>query len=144
MHADGWGNFPNPRGFSSTPGIHAHFEGEFVKANVTRDAVKATVPLYRSCECSIQDRARAEIEATFHEVVPFYELELKGAFRNNGTPEGATFATSRLSAGATALRDMIVDAWRASADIVVGYPPVNVHDIETGKHILTRDDFGSD
>jgi len=144
VHADGWGNFPNPRGFSNTPGLHAHFEGEFVKANVRRDAVKAAVPPYKACGCTIQDRVRAEIEASFQQVVPFYELELKGAFRDNGTPEGAAFATARLAAGATALRDMIVDAWRASADIVVGYPAVNVRNIETGKHILTRDDFGGD
>jgi hypothetical protein len=115
-----------------------------VKANVKREAVKAAVPPYKPCGCTIQDRAREEIQASFREVVPFYELELKGAFRDNGTPEGAAFATARLAAGATSLRDMIVDAWRASADILVGYPPVNVRDIETGKHILTRDDFGSD
>jgi hypothetical protein len=39
---------------------------------------------------------------------------------------------------------MVVDAWRASADTNVGYPRLLLRDIETGKHILERDDFGRD
>ena len=37
------------------------------------------------------------------------------------------------------IRDMIVDAWRASADMGVGYPMISVRDIEAGRHILARD-----
>lgn len=39
---------------------------------------------------------------------------------------------------------MVVDAWRASEDMGVGYPVIAVRDIEAGTHILTRDDFGRD
>ena len=39
---------------------------------------------------------------------------------------------------------MVVDAWHASVDANVGYPPITVRDIETGKHILERNDFGRD
>lgn len=143
VHFDGWGPFPNPRGFSNARGLHAHFEGAFVRANVARDAVKRAVPPYRTCTCSIQDRARAVILESHSQVVPLYELEQKGAF-TDGNPAGIAFATARLAAGATATRDMIVDAWRASADMGVGYPMINVRDIESGKHILTRDDFDRD
>ena len=45
---------------------------------------------------------------------------------------------------AAAARDMIVDAWRASVGMGVGYPMISVRDIESGKRILTRDDFGRD
>lgn len=143
VHSDGWGPFANPRGFSTKRGIHAHFEGAFVRANVQRAAVLAAVPAYRACTCTIQDRARAVILESHREVVPFYELEQAGAFID-GNQAGIAFATARLAAGATAARDMIVDAWRVSADMGVGYPMIYVRDIDTGKHILTRDDFGRD
>lgn len=54
------------------------------------------------------------------------------------------FATARLASGAGAVRDMIVDAWRASVDTGVGYPEIKARDIENGKHVLARDDFGRD
>ncbi len=142
-HFDGWGPFPNPRGFSNVKGVHANFEGAFVRANVERAAVKRAVAPYRACVCSIQDRARAIILENHGMVVPFYELEQKGAFANRTEP-GIAFATGRLAAGASAARDMIVDAWRASADMGVGHPEIKVRDIESGKPILTRDDFGRD
>jgi len=39
---------------------------------------------------------------------------------------------------------MIVDAWQQSADTPVGYPMVNLRDIESGKVKVTRDLFGAD
>jgi hypothetical protein len=57
---------------------------------------------------------------------------------------GIAFATTRLAAGATARRDMIVDAWIDSANTSVGRPMVNVRDIESGKVRATRELFGAD
>jgi hypothetical protein len=51
---------------------------------------------------------------------------------------------ARLAAGATALRNMIVDAWVDSAQTPVGYPMVNVRDIESGKVRAPRELFGAD
>ena len=48
-------------------------------------------------------------------------------------PRGVDFADARLAAGASELRDMIVDAWRASAKTKVGYPGVSLRDVEAGK-----------
>jgi hypothetical protein len=143
IHYDGWGPFPNPRGFSDKRGLHAQFEGAFVRANVRREAVKAWVAPYLACGCSVQDRARALMLASHAAVVPFYELELQGAF-TDGNKDGIAFATERLARSAAVLRDMIVDAWRASADMGVGYPMISVRDIEAGQYILNRDDFGRD
>jgi hypothetical protein len=39
---------------------------------------------------------------------------------------------------------MIVNAWQDSAQTPVGYPMVNVRDIEGGKIRATRDLFGAD
>lgn len=143
IHFDGWGPFDNPRGFSTRRGLHAQFEGAFVKANVRREAVKAAMASYRACGCPVQDRARTLMLASHAAVVPFYELEQKGAFVD-GNEAGIAFATARLAESASVLRDMIVDAWRASADIGVGYPMIPVRDIEAGRHVLSRDDFGRD
>ena len=143
IHFDGWGPFDNPRGFPTRRGLHAQFEGAFVKANVKRDDVKAAVAPYRACTCSIWDRMRGLILASQGQVVPLYELEQKGAF-TDGNPAGIAFVTARLADSASVMRDMVVDAWRASEDMGVGYPAISVRDIEAGKHILTRDDFGRD
>jgi len=45
---------------------------------------------------------------------------------------GIEFASARRAIGAQFVRDMIVDAWHASATGMVGYPMVNVRDAETG------------
>lgn len=143
VHFDGWGPFPNPRGFSNTKGIHAQFEGAFVRANVRREAVERRLLSYRACRCSIFDRMRAVILESHAQVVPFYALEKSGAFRD-GTTAGIDFAVARLAAGAAATRDMVVDAWRASVSMGVGFPMVSVRNIEAGRHVLVRDDFGND
>jgi hypothetical protein len=143
IHFDGWGPFDNPRGFFTGRGLHARFEGAFVRANIRHDRVKAAVAPYRACTCSINDRTRMLIQASHAAVVPLYELEMKGAFID-GNEAGIAFVTTRLASSAATLRDMIVDAWRASADMGVGYPMISVRDIEAGRHILVRDDFGRD
>jgi len=50
----------------------------------------------------------------------------------------------RLAAGASEMRDQIVDAWRQSTQITVGFPLVRVSDIEAGTAIVTPGTFGSD
>lgn len=142
VHFDGWGNFANPNGYT-TARIHAYFEGEFVRHNLVRAAVAAEVGPYRDCGCSIEERTQALLLATLAQVEPLYALERDDAFKA-GDPRGIAFATARLAAGAQAARDMIVDAWRDSANTPVGYPMVNVHDIENGKVRATRDLFGAD
>jgi hypothetical protein len=62
----------------------------------------------------------------------------------SGDERGIAFATTRLAAGVTAVRDMIVEAWLDSANTPVGYPMVNVRDIESGKVRATRELFGAD
>jgi hypothetical protein len=131
VHYDGWGDFPNPEGFSTQRGIHAHFEGAFVRANVKEADIAQVLPPYRDCGCAIEARTAQYLAETQAEVAPFYRLEKAGAFAS-GTVEGKSFATTRLAAGAAELRDMIVAAWRESATAKIGYPPTLVSDIESG------------
>jgi hypothetical protein len=52
---------------------------------------------------------------------PLYELDKRGAFAN-ATPEAVDFTEARLADGAAELRDLVVEAWDASATMKVGYP----------------------
>jgi hypothetical protein len=122
IHFNGWGDYPNPHWYS-TKKIHAYFEGEFVKRNLSRSAVVPEVGSYQPCGCSIEERTKTLLLATLAEVGPLYALEKEGSFKR-GDPRGIAFANSRLAAGATAVRDMIVDAWMDSASTPVGYPTV--------------------
>lgn len=142
VHYNGWGNYPNPNDYT-TKKIHAYFEGEFVKRNLKREAVAAEVETYQPCGCTIEKRTEALLLASLAQVGQLYALEKEGGFKRSD-PRGVTFAASRLAAGATAVRDMIVQAWEESANTPVGYPMVNVRDIESGKVRATRELFGAD
>ena len=142
VHFNGWGDFSNPNGYTQEK-IHAHFEGAFIRQNVDRAAVAAGVASYVDCNRTIEDRTRMLILSSLAQVEPLYQLEKEGGFRK-GDQRGVAFATGRLSAGAQAIRDLIVDAWLASADAPVGYPMVNVRDIESGKVRATRELMGAD
>ena len=50
-----------------------------------------------------------------------------------GDPRGVAFAVERLAVGASELRDVVVEAWRASANRTIGWKPVAVADVLAGK-----------
>jgi hypothetical protein len=64
-------------------------------------------------------RTQDLLAGSLAQVVPLYELEKQGAFKA-GDQLGIEFATRRLASGAKFIRDMIVDAWLASATGMVG------------------------
>jgi hypothetical protein len=131
IHYNGWGDFPNPRGYTQEK-VHGPFEGAFVRANVTKGAVARGLPAYRPCVRAIEACTVGYLQATYGQVIPYFELEKAGGFRD-GDPRGRAFATARVTAGAAALRDLTTDAWRASASGSIGRPEVRVADVESGK-----------
>ena len=131
IHYNGWGDYPNPNGYT-TAKIHALFEGELVKARVSQVDVAAKVTPFRSCDCAIEQRVTTYLLASRDQVVPLYEMEKAGGMKP-GDPRGGAFATERLAAGATEVRDLIVEAWRASATTKVGWRPIAVQDVLSGK-----------
>lgn len=143
IHFAGWGPFANPNGYSTLPKVHSHFEGEFIRDHVTEQDVRAKVKPYQTCACSIQQRTVAYLRATQAQVIPLYELDKEGAFSGDD-PRGKDFAAERLAAAASELRDMVVDAWRSSEDAVVGYPHVEVRDVEAGKVVPLAELKGAD
>lgn len=152
IHFNGWGSFdrsanhPNPRGFTTAP-IHGPFEGAFVRNFVDFNAVNAQVPPYRDCGCTIEQRVPQYLAQSLSALIPVYEAAGFGPnatlFRT-ATPEGVAIATQQLAAGVAELRDQIVDAWRQSADITVGFPLVTVRDAEAGAVRITPATFGAD
>jgi hypothetical protein len=52
IHYNGWGDYPNPHWYTVRK-IHAYFEGEFVKVNLSRPPIAAEVGSYQPCGCSI-------------------------------------------------------------------------------------------
>jgi hypothetical protein len=130
VHFNGWGDYPNPNGYT-TARVHTPFEGQFVRASVTPAQVAARITPLRLCGCPIEQRTVDYLVASERFVIPFYELEKAGGFKP-GDARGAAFATERLAVGASELRDMITEAWRASAERKVGWPAVAVADVVAG------------
>jgi hypothetical protein len=132
VHSDGWGNYPNPEKFSTSRGLHARFEGSFVRSSITEKDVAMHLTPVSECRCTMQKRVADYLSASQKEVVTLYRIEKANGF--DGEHEnGKIFVAERLAAGVSELRDMIVDAWHRSAGVSVGYPPIPVAEIESGK-----------
>jgi hypothetical protein len=133
VHFNGWGDFPNPGGYT-TAKIHAPFESDLVQASVTEAGVAAKLAPPKDCKCAVPRRVADYLAAAGALVIPLYQLEKAGGLAP-GDPRGPAFATGRIAVGASELRDLIVEAWRASASQTLGYKPnaVSVADVVAGK-----------
>ena len=127
---DGWGEGPNPQGYTLQR-IHVPFEDPFVAANVTPAQVRAQLKPARHCDCAIEIRTSGYLGETRGTVIPFYELWKAGGFVERDS-RGSVFAAERVAAGASELRDLVVEAWNASAKGTVGYPATPVSEVEAG------------
>ena len=130
-HYNGWGDHPNPEGYT-TAKVHSMFEGALVRNAVQEEAVAARVAPLRLCGCAIEKRTADYLAGTQRLVVPFYELEKAGGLQRDD-PRGPAFARDQLARGASELRDMVVEAWLASADHAVGWKPVKPADVAAGR-----------
>lgn len=129
-HYNGWGDGPNPNNYSKAR-LHGPFESDLVQATVKPAAVAAKVTPLRLCDCPIEQRVSEYLSATGKQVIPFYEMEKAGGMAP-GDPRGTAMATERLAVGASELRDVIVESWRASLNSKVGWRPVAVKDVLAG------------
>lgn len=131
VHFNGWGDYPNPKGYT-TARIHGLFESDFVRANVEEDQVRAAMAPFKACDCPIDERVMRYLEASVEQVEPLYALEKVAGF-DDADPRVEAFAVERLGVGANELRDLVVEAWRASASGEVGWRPVKVADVLAGR-----------
>lgn len=131
IHHNGWGDYPNPAGYS-TERLHARIEGALVRSAVDPDQVAARIAPLRLCGCRIERRTADYLAGAHRLVIPFYELEKAGGLRP-GDPRGPAFARDQLARGASELRDLVVEAWRESADHPVGWKPIKPGDVAAGR-----------
>lgn len=131
VHYNGWGDYPNPNHYSNSKTIHARFETAFVDAHASEALVAPRVGGYVPGTGPFMTRVEQYLLATNSHVDEVYKLEAADAF-TRGTPGAVSFTLDRLADGARALRDWIADAWTASADEKIGYPPATVRDVESG------------
>jgi hypothetical protein len=138
VHFNGWGDYPNPNGYSESKTIHADFESSFVREHATYDAVIAHMAAPQPSSAPIATLVATYLAATASHVVPLYELDKHGAFAN-AAPEAIDFTDARLADGAAELRDLVADAWNASGAMKVGYPhAVTPNDVDSGIAFPTR------
>ncbi|HEY9181520.1 MAG TPA: hypothetical protein VIO32_12440 [Candidatus Baltobacteraceae bacterium] len=140
VHFNGWGDYPNPNGYTQSKTTHALFEGEFVNRFVSEARVAALMPhtirLRATGELAPQQTVLNEIDRYLlqsNSTVPrLYQIEKAGGFAN-GSPEAVQFTASRLAAGAAEMRDLTVWAYQDSLNESVGYPSERVRDILAGR-----------
>jgi hypothetical protein len=142
IHYNGWGDYPNPRNFTLNR-IHGSFEGTFVYNNVRAEDVLPAMGLYAPCQADRLACVSAYLKASNSLVGRLYELEQAGAFVD-GDQRGRAFVIDRLAAGATQLRNLYVEAWRASATAAPGWPRVNVADVERSGEDVYDSIYGKD
>src|SRR5690606_5096836 len=109
IHYNGWGDYPNPEGFTRSRQTHGRFEGEFASRVARLDAIEAAMPAADADSFDVRARTTAYLTTTLATVIPFYRMEKAGAFRD-ADPRGAAFVNERLAAGAGQLRDYITAA----------------------------------
>ena len=146
VHFNGWGAYPNPNGYTTAP-IHAAFEGSYVHNFIHFNSVWAQMRPYTDRGvATIEQRVPLYLAETLAQVGPTYQAAKDSGNDNYATaqPLETAIVTKQLAAGASELRDQIVDAWRQSAQITVGFPLVQVSDIEAGIVQVTPSTFGSD
>jgi hypothetical protein len=133
IHFNGWGDGPNPSGYTTSRTLHSDFEGALVRQSITQaDVERAMTPLH-AVEGGVDIQLTgAYLAATGAGVVPLYELEKAGGLKP-GDPRGPAFATKQIAIGASELRDMVVMAWRGADKQTVGWRPIPLADILSGK-----------
>jgi hypothetical protein len=121
VHFNGWGDYPNPNGYTTSRTFHADYEDVFVDAHLSAEDV---IPLVGPAVV-LPDAPLAEIgrylAKSNAQVVPLYSLAKRGALAS-GAPSDAQAAAIKLSAvqlaaAATMLDSLIETAWRASATL---------------------------
>lgn len=131
VNYNGWSESENPNGFT-TQRIHGPLEGDYVRTNITAADIRAHMPAYVPCTAAIDVCVKARLKQGYAQIVPLYQLEKDGGFKE-GDPRGKAFMAARLGEGAANLRDVLLDAWRDSKTMPVGYKPAVYDDFVGNK-----------
>ena len=138
IHYNGWGDYPNPNGYTTSHTLHSRFEGEFVRTHATQAAVIAAMSPPALSNAPIADQIGAYLRRSASNVPKLYDIEKRGGFNDPATPEAIAFVDQRLADGASELRDLITEAYAASDNEKVGYPSaITPLEAESGLKIPT-------
>lgn len=142
VHYNGWGEGPNPNNYTQER-IHGPFEGAFVHDHLSEASVRGAMTPAAACASPIPACVVSYFRAGQAKVEPLYAMWTKGEFTQVDAAAVA-FANERVAAGASALRDLVISAWRDSGDQTVGRPGVKVSAIEAGAPLAFADMYGDD
>jgi len=122
VHYNGWGDYPNPDGFTTAKTTHAAYEDDFVKRFIDPSLVTPRVGAAQTFSVVPLTDIESYLAATAGQVVPFYKLQKRGAFELNDSAsavhkEGVDFTASRLAAAAQMLDSLILTAYVTSSSI---------------------------
>lgn len=125
VHFNGWGDFPNPAGYTTSRTFHADYEEKFVNGHI---AAADVIPLVGPAT-TLSDIPLAEIgrylAKTNTQVVPLYALAKRGAMSPNPPADAQSalikLTATQLAAAATMLDSLVDTAWRASATLKEEY-----------------------
>jgi hypothetical protein len=138
IHFNGWGDYPNPNGYTNAKNTHSFFESRFVDKYITPGTVNVLMvpsmmmpPDKLLTQAQVQTLIAGYLEGTLEAVGPLYDIEKAGGFAN-GSPAAVKFTATQLARGAVELRDLITLAWFDSLNAKVGYPYQSVRDILNG------------
>ena len=125
VHYNGWGDYPNPNGFTESKSTHSNFEEAFVDRFVPLRDVTPLVGSAVDLPAIPLPDIEQYLAATDAQVVPLYWLEKSGAFVVDGPSsparaKGVRFAAGRLAVASRMLDSLILAAWRTSADLKAG------------------------
>jgi hypothetical protein len=113
INYNGW-VMPNPNGYANDCGTHSRFESQFVSHAVN---VKMVTPKVSKTPKLREDYFAAGLESIVASnalTEKLYQLDRDGAFdmlRRPASPAGIEFASDRMAAGASLLRDLWWSAW---------------------------------
>lgn len=132
IHYNGWGDHPNPEGFTSSRQFHGQVD-RWPYGRIDLESVEAALSAPSDCAspCAIRERVPAFIQTGLTQVEPLYRLEQSGSIAAADEAAGA-FMLARLAAGASELRDLITAAWRDAGSTRVGWPVLDVAEVEAG------------
>lgn len=113
---NGW-VWPNPDNYAIDCGTHARFESNFISHAVRVEDVNPKVTAPPKRYTNYFEAGLESIKSSNALVETIYRIDRDGGFELTGpvSKEGFEFATGRLAAGATLLRDLWWSAWVNSA-----------------------------
>lgn len=112
QHHHGWVG-PNPKGYTTDKGFHAHIDGGVIRLqHITIDDVRMATTFSRTADPrNPWDDVVGEIDRSFKAVEPLYELQHSGDLEKE---PGRRFIIERMADGAESLAALYAAAWHAS------------------------------